>query len=97
MSALVIQRQNCYLWVRYGVAMAKIISASLKGSKTRKPSVPSKRVRGSDGQFVTVRTINADSPSFSDDLSYAFRQNVKRARQENKKILGSSDRVAPKG
>jgi hypothetical protein len=77
--------------------MAKIVSTSLKGSKARKSSVPSKRVRGADGQFVTVRTINADSPSFSDDLSYAFRQNVRRARQENKRVLGSSDRVSPKG
>jgi hypothetical protein len=79
--------------------MAKVVYRSLKPSKPvkRSASVTTKRVRSSDGKAVTVYTIDADSHTFGDDLSYVFRQNVKKARRQNKQLLGSAAGVAEKG
>lgn len=78
--------------------MAKVTYTSLKPSKSGKKtgSVTTKRVKGADGKTLTVHTINADSRTFGDDLSYVFRQNVKKARRENKRLVGCSDRVPAK-
>jgi hypothetical protein len=78
--------------------MAKIVSASLKSAKPAKSrlSVTKKRLKAPDGTIVTVRTIDADSPTFGDDLSYVFRQNVRRARRVNKTLADAPARVAAK-
>jgi len=71
----------------------------LKASKTtkRSGSVATKRVKSAEGKTVTLHTIDADSQTFGDDFSYVFRQNVKRARQENKRLTGIADSAARKG
>jgi hypothetical protein len=74
--------------------MAKIAPIGVKGGKKRH-SVTKKRLKGPDGHIVTMRTIDADSPTFAEDLSYVFRQNVKKARRLNKS-LGVVARVAAK-
>jgi hypothetical protein len=76
--------------------MATVIYAPLKPSKSQKRAVATKRVRSVDGKAVTVRTLDADSRTFGDDLSYVFRQNVKRARRENKRLVEAADRVPAK-
>lgn len=63
--------------------MAKVVVRHIKGGK--KTSVTTKRVRNAAGKYVTVRTINADSPTFSDDVSYVFTKNVAKARRAAKK------------
>ena len=78
--------------------MAKVVYTSLKPSKLGKKavSVTTKRVRNSLGEAMTVYTVDADSRTFSEDLSYAFRQNVKKVRREHKRRLGAAERVVAK-
>jgi hypothetical protein len=66
--------------------MTKIEYVSIKQPKpARSPSVTTKRVRGTSGEFVTVYTVDADSRTFGDDLTYVFKQNVKKARSASKR------------
>ena len=57
-------------------------------------SVVERRVRTSDGKMTTIRTVDAASPTFGEDMLYVFRKNVAAARRENKRVTGVSD-VAP--
>jgi len=60
----------------------------------RKPKgVTVKRLTTHTGEKVTVRAIDANSESFSEDLLYVFSRNVDAARDENKAIIGSRDGV----
>jgi hypothetical protein len=78
--------------------MAKVLFKSLNHAKVpaRKGSVTEKRVRAADGRRIKVLAIDANSPTFGDDLSYVFKKNVARARRENKKLVGAPDRVPTK-
>jgi hypothetical protein len=73
-----------------GATMARVVYAPFKRPKTgKKPrSVTAKRVKTANGKSVTIHTVNADSSTFGDDLTYVFRQNVKRARKANKQLAG---------
>jgi hypothetical protein len=75
-------------------AMAKIVVTSLK-SKTKThgsaTSVTKKRVKDTDGQVRTLRTLDAGSRTFGDDLGYVFGKNVAKARRENKRTIGTTD------
>lgn len=53
------------------------------------PGVKRRRVRARDGSRVTIRSIEANSPTFGDDLLYVFARNVDKARDENKEVTGS--------
>lgn len=81
--------------------MAKVIIKKLAGAKrksaTRPETVGQKRVRGSDGELRTLRTINAGSKTFGSDLTYVFSRNVAKARRENKRVTGTTDVVRVKG
>ena len=59
-------------------------------------SVTEKRVRDTDGHMKTLRTIDADSPTFGEDLQYVFSRNVAKARRDNKRVTGTTDVVVPK-
>ena len=72
--------------------MTKVIYASLKTSKTAPRNVSSKRVSGPNGHRETVYSVDADSSTFGEDLSYVFRQNVLKARKANKARLDEQDR-----
>ncbi len=81
--------------------MAKIVVANLgrkAGSKTssKTSAVSEKRVRGSTGQLKTLRTLDAGSQTFGDDLRYVFGKNVEKARRDNKRAIGSTDLVPAK-
>jgi hypothetical protein len=52
----------------------------------------SKRLRASDGKIVTLRYIDANSASFGSDFDSVFRSNVRKARRDNKRIVGTPDR-----
>lgn len=74
--------------------MAKVIYASLKtrgGRASRESSLAKKRVMGADGRFKIVRTLDAHSRTFGDDLQTVFQANVRKARRINKRLLGSTD------
>ncbi|MBB4859525.1 hypothetical protein HNO88_002854 [Novosphingobium chloroacetimidivorans] len=60
-------------------------------------TVTQKRVwDAGSGQFTTVRTIDAQSKTLSEDLNYVFSKNVAKARRENKAVAGVLDRAPTK-
>ena len=66
-----------------------------KASKTTamgSTGVISKRLRASDGKVVVLRYIDANSASFGSDFDRVFRSNVRKARRDNKRIVGTLDR-----
>jgi hypothetical protein len=78
--------------------VAKVLISKLnKKSGKHKPSaVVQKRLRTKTGKFIEVVTLDSDSPTFGNDLKYAFQKNVSKVRRENKKRFGSADRVSGK-
>jgi hypothetical protein len=81
--------------------MAKIVVAELnrrgkaKGNRKRS-SVTDKRVRDNTGQVKVLRTLDASSSSFGEDLRYVFSKNVAKARRENKRVTGVADAKIPR-
>jgi hypothetical protein len=72
----------------------KVIIADLQKNRTRRKgrtSVREKRLHRSDGTIGRVLSLDANSPTFDDDLTYVFERNVAKARRENKKLFGSPD------
>ncbi|WP_157217545.1 hypothetical protein [Flavisphingomonas formosensis] len=49
-----------------------------------KPSKPRYRMRRENGEWVRVRVVDADSPTFAADFLAAFRANVRRVRRERR-------------
>ena len=41
-------------------------------------------------------SLDSNSATFDDDLTYDVRKNVAKARRENKKLLGSADGIEPR-
>jgi hypothetical protein len=80
--------------------MAKVVVLKLAGAKSRKAaksaSVGEKRVRDEAGQIRTLRTLDGQSKTFGNDLTYVFARNVARARRENKQVTGTLDRIPAK-
>jgi hypothetical protein len=78
--------------------MADIIIADLAKTKARrqKGSVREKTLRDSEGRTVRVLSLDANSETFSDDLTLVFRRNVAKARRENKKLFGAASGFRPK-
>jgi hypothetical protein len=79
--------------------MAKIVVTSLRskpkdGRETA--SVTEKRVRDAEGQVKTLRTLDAGSRTFGQDLRYVFGKNVAKARRVNKRVIGTADVVVAK-
>lgn len=81
--------------------MAKVIYASLDELKNlpygraSNRRISSKVVIAPDGSKVTVTTVDADSPTFSQDMTTAFRRNVARARRENRLLSDRAHVVDP--
>lgn len=78
--------------------MTRILVRKLNGkpSKRGRNSVVSKSVHKPSGERVRILSIDANSPTFGNDLSAVFERNVAKARRANKKKFGSPDRVAHK-
>lgn len=66
-----------------------------KGKRAgKKPDgVTVRRITGADGEKVTVRAVDANSPTFGEDFLYVFTKNVEAARRENKRLFGSPSGV----
>ena len=70
--------------------MVKVVYANLQSpSRGPSPAVTRKRVKTADGKTETLLVLDGDSPTFADDLTYAFKRNVARVRRENKRLFGS--------
>ena len=57
----------------------------MKRRATRPSDLPTKRVLAPDGSMVTMKVVQAESPTFGDDFLAAFRANVRRIREERAK------------
>lgn len=77
-------------------ATDKAAKTSSANGKADEASVVSKSVRGANGARFKVWAIDANSPTFGDDLSTVFARNVSKARKENTERFGAPDRVARK-
>jgi hypothetical protein len=76
--------------------LAKVVIAKLQGKTARKigakdASVGRKRVRQTEGEVSTLRTLDLSSKTFGNDLTYVFGRNVAKARRENKRVTGAPD------
>ena len=60
-----------------------------KRSSRRPKGVTVRTVRDAEGGKTRILAIDANSPTFGEDFLYVFTQNVRRARRENKALLGS--------
>lgn len=71
------------------------ITRSPKGARAgKKPKgVTLRRVTAASGEKVTIRAVDANSPTFGDDFLYVFTKNVEAARRDNKRLFGSADGV----
>ena len=72
--------------------MATIEYRRLSGAKAgkgaaKKPTPASKTVRTDDGRLIKMYTLDANSPTFTSELTTVFARNVARARRENKRVL----------
>ena len=79
--------------------MAKVVVTSLRSKQKGRretTSVTEKRVRDTEGQVKTLRTLDAGSRTFGDDLQYVFSKNVANARRDNKRAIGAADVVIGK-
>jgi len=76
--------------------MSDISVVSLKRAPRKSSSVRLKTMRTKDGKSVRVVSVDANSKTFVDDLTEVFKINVRKARQENKKLFGSSDGIKAK-
>jgi len=74
------------------ITITKVTGANRAGKKPK--GVTSRRVTAANGEKVTIRAIDANSPTFGEDLLYVFSKNVEAARRENKRVLGSQSGVA---
>jgi hypothetical protein len=75
------------------------IQRSDKGKRAgKKPKgVTLRRVTAANGEKVTIRAIDANSPTFGEDLLYVFSKNVEAARRENKALLGTPSGAVKRG
>jgi hypothetical protein len=79
--------------------MTRIIVRKLNakmGTPHAPGSVVSKSVHKPSGERVRILSVDANSPTFGNDLTVIFERNVAKARRANKKKFGSPDRVAQK-
>jgi hypothetical protein len=73
------------------VLTKKNAPAKKKVAKPAAKSVASKRVRDSHGHVRVLHELDFGSDTFGRDFQYVFSRNVKKARRENKRIVGSAD------
>jgi hypothetical protein len=74
--------------------MLDVIVESLSKPKARRErtsGVRERYLRNAEGRSVRVFSLDANSPTFADDLTLLFERNVAKARRENKKLFGSAD------
>jgi hypothetical protein len=79
--------------------MVKVIFKKSKpatSGKTAPASVREQRIPDGQGGWKIIRTLDAHSSTFDDDLLYVFNKNVAKARRDNKRLLGSADGVTRK-
>jgi hypothetical protein len=59
--------------------------------KTSPRNLPFKTIEGADGTKVRMKVVRADSKTLASDLLAAFRSNVRRVREEQRRPNGNAD------
>lgn len=72
-----------------------VIDKPIRAGK-RPKGVTVRRVTTPTGEKVTIRAVDAHSPTFGEDFLYVFTKNVEAARRENKELIGSPAGVSEK-
>jgi hypothetical protein len=65
------------------------LDENLAKKRAAKP-LPKKRIRGPDGELVTLVKLDMNSPNFGSDLQRAFARNVRQARRDNKHLSATA-------
>jgi hypothetical protein len=80
-----------------------LLLAKASAKRSRRPNanaaqgtVSEERLFRPDGQRDRVLTLDANSATFTTDLTLVFEKNVARARRQHKKKFGSDDRAGQK-
>ncbi len=60
-----------------------------KKAGARPKSVDIKTIINDDGTKSRIYTVSSNSPNLGEDLLYAFKKSVQKARDENLKLFGS--------
>lgn len=60
-------------------------SKSIAAPVVRPSDLPTKRVTASDGTIIRMKVVQANSPTFAQDILAAFRSNVRRVRDDQRK------------
>jgi hypothetical protein len=69
----------------------------IASKKSGSGNITEYRLFRSNGKRERVLTLDANSETFTQDLTSLFRRNVARVRRERRKRLGASDRVGEPG
>jgi hypothetical protein len=59
----------------------------------KKTGVSRKRFKDASGKLAHITVLDANAATFGADLLQVFKDNVAKARKENKRLFGSPDRV----
>jgi hypothetical protein len=73
--------------------MVKVVVRKLDAKNGKRREAPPARtaVRDSKGKVSHFFTIDVNGPTFENDLTFVYKHNVAKARNENKKLFGSRD------
>ena len=65
----------------------QIVKAKTAGARPKTVGV--KTIINDDGAKSRIYTVSSNSPNLVEDLLYAFQKGIDKAREENRKVLGS--------
>jgi hypothetical protein len=68
-------------------AQTETVKAKKAGARPKTVGV--KTIINDDGEKSRVYTVSSNSPNLGEDLLYAFKKSVQKAREENLKLFGS--------
>lgn len=68
-------------------AKVEIIKARKAGARPKTVGV--KTIINDNGEKSRIYTVSSNSPNLGDDLLYAFKKSVEKAREENLRLFGS--------
>lgn len=82
-----------HIWTNEGHVVVRFVARKREHADPKRADthVGEKRVFGPDGKARKMLTLDVNSPTFADDLLYVFRRAVRKARRENRRLLGVSD------
>jgi hypothetical protein len=75
------------------MAKVRVGKTPIVPKRRKRVTASRKRFKASSGKYAQVTVLDANTATFGSDLLEVFRENVAKARKENKRLFGSPDRV----